>query len=472
MKKNLLPLTVLLSVALLFASCLKDDEEEVVYSDDAAIVSFSMGTLKRYLTTTASDGSDSTYTVSVTGSSYKMYIDQINNLIYNVDSLPYGTDVSKVLCTVSSKNSGTIVIKNIDSDTLKYYSSTDSLDFSVPRKFTAYSYDGSAHRDYTVSVNVHKEKNDEFVWNSNEVSVFDNMTAMKALACNGRVFVFASDGSKTNVFYCSETDNNATWTQATTNLGSTISPYAYQNIVTKDNALYMYNNGRIMKSADGCTWEEISRPTLLRLVAASKKSLYALDNAGAMVSSDDEGTTWKTETLDASSSLLPVQDISYSSLPSNVNDSTEYVVVVGNRSADNYYDDRYAMVWSKLSEYSSRSRDDAWMYVCASDVDTLALPRLSNLALTECDGALIAMGSAGIGACTNTGFTQLYYSKDGGIYWLKDENYQLPDGFASDGVFAMTADSLKRLWIITKGKIWTGYYPDTVWEESQKAFTE
>ena len=135
----------MLSVVVLLASCLDDDVSETVYPSDAAITAFSLGTLNCYRTVKSSKGVDSTYKSNVTGSAYKFYIDQLNRTIYNPDSLPFGTDVAHVICTIASKNSGSVVIKNVDSDTLKYYNSTDSIDFTVPRQISVYSLDGTNH---------------------------------------------------------------------------------------------------------------------------------------------------------------------------------------------------------------------------------------------------------------------------------------------------------------------------------------
>ena len=110
MRRNSISFYLLLSVMLVCVSCLGDNETQTTYPEDAAITSFTLGTLKQYVTTKAKNGSDSTYTKSITGSNYKVYIDQINRKIYNPDSLPFGTDVKHVLCTVASKNSGTIAI--------------------------------------------------------------------------------------------------------------------------------------------------------------------------------------------------------------------------------------------------------------------------------------------------------------------------------------------------------------------------
>ena len=153
MKRIIQCLAILFSGTFLLASCLSDDNDNnFVYYDDTAITSFSLGTVNQYLHTLSSEGEDSVYKVEITGSKYKFYIDQLKREIYNPDSLPAGTDAAHVICNVGSKNSGIVVIKNVDSDTLSYYSSSDSVDFTQPREFRVYSVGGAYYRAYKVSV--------------------------------------------------------------------------------------------------------------------------------------------------------------------------------------------------------------------------------------------------------------------------------------------------------------------------------
>ena len=146
------------------ASCISSNSSETTLYNDASILTFTLGTVNRYVRTQASDGSDSIYKTTVTGSNYTFHIDQVNRRIYNTDSLPVGTDVAHVICTVTARNNGLIIIQDMASDTLRYYNSTDSIDFTQPRKFLVYSSDGSGFNEYTVSVNVHQEEAEDFVW--------------------------------------------------------------------------------------------------------------------------------------------------------------------------------------------------------------------------------------------------------------------------------------------------------------------
>lgn len=126
MKRIIRPFVVLFSVMLLTVSCLGDDNySDVVYYGDTAITSFSLGTLKRTMVTEASDGTDSSYVADVDCSSYDFYIDQLQKEIYNPDSLPAGTDAAHVICNVTSKNSGVVLIAYKNSE------GEDSLAFSA-----------------------------------------------------------------------------------------------------------------------------------------------------------------------------------------------------------------------------------------------------------------------------------------------------------------------------------------------------
>lgn len=150
---------------LLLPSCLGNDDDATVY-DDVAVTSFTLGTLNRYVTKTTSAGNDTTYKVSYTGSLYKMAIDHVGCRIFNNDSLPIGTDLKHVVCTLATRNSAVIAVKSLTSDSVFSYSSKDSLDFSVPRTFRIFSTDGKHYRDYTVTLSARQHEAGTLVWTS------------------------------------------------------------------------------------------------------------------------------------------------------------------------------------------------------------------------------------------------------------------------------------------------------------------
>ena len=197
-----------LTAMLLLASCMKSKDNSASLYKDTAITSFSLGTMKRSVHTTSSTGADSVYKVNVAGSDYKFSIDQLNHRIFNVDSLPIGTDVSKVLCSVTALNNGSVFVEDLKEEgTLLFYS--DSLDFSVPRTFRVYASDGKSYESYRVEVNVHKEEAETFTWMIHEEApALATFTGMKAFTVQGELYVFGStsDG-KTMVYSSADGDN-------------------------------------------------------------------------------------------------------------------------------------------------------------------------------------------------------------------------------------------------------------------------
>ncbi len=456
MRRNRISFYLLLSLLIFVTSCLKDDDSTTVYPSDAAISSFVIGSLKQYVTVKTSSGSDSTYSKTVTGSSYKFYIDQVDRVIYNPDSLPYGTDVSKVLCTVGSKNSGTITYKKLNSDTLLYYSSSDSIDFSTPRTFRVFSLDGSNTTDYTVTVNVHKERTDTIQWKKTTTfDPFAHAKGMKALAFNGKIFVVVGTGTTSTIFSTSETDG-AQWNVMGWNVNMPIPANAYENIVVKNDKLYLYCGGTILRSSDGEQWTQTATAALERLVAASSQRLFAVDSQGNLVSSADEGVTWKTEALDNSNLLLPTQDISYCLLPSPINSDTETLVLIGNRGHSDYPNDDRAQVWVKVIEQHDDSY--AWMHI-ANDLQRFVLPRLKSLQAVSLGNAILATGGESFGLTYAEAFSKFYYSDDGGNYWRTKGYYTIPSGFECGDVFAMAADSQNNIWLLCggSGHVWKGH---------------
>ncbi len=460
MKKLQIRIVLFAALTLLFSSCLNDEEEEVTYYGDAAITTFVLGTLNRTVHTTTSSGADSTYTTTVSGSSYKCYIDQVNRVIYNADSLPTGTDISHVLVTITAKNGGTITIKNIDSDTLTYYSSTDSIDFSVPRTIAVYAYTGNAtvHTDYTVRLNVHQKESDKFAWTAKGTySAFENTQGMKAYALGGRLYVFAATGGQTMLYAADEAETS--WQQLTPDFNLTVPAADYQNTGVSGGYLYLFTGGNLLRSQNGSQWQLVSKPAIARLLGGSSYALYGTDSEGRLMASYDGGTTWKEEATETSWQLLPTRDISVAVLPSTTNPGVENVVITGNRSLELYPDESNAVVWTKVSEQNPNAPTNTWMYADATDFPTYQLPRLANLCTATSGKGLLAVGGKGLGTCTETDFQHFHYSYNGGMHWVTNVPYEWPTGFSCDsGSFAMTTDEQGRLWLVCggSGQVWCG----------------
>ena len=221
MNKHIYALFALMMGALLMTSCLNsNDSSEINYYNDTAITDFSLATVNRYIHTTSKSGKDSVYKKTLSDP-VEFYIDQYNRTIYNPDSLYADCDLSHVLTSITTKNSGVIVIKSMVSDTLFTYSSSDSLDFSKVREVRVYSQNSNEYRAYQVTVNKHQVATDKLMWEqmpADSYPVDEDKVRWEQLVADAGLAQFIGAGTKEAYAYDQNgqlmvtKDEGVTWT--------------------------------------------------------------------------------------------------------------------------------------------------------------------------------------------------------------------------------------------------------------------
>lgn len=473
MKSKFAAFTLLLATVFLMASCLESDND-YTYTDDCAISSFSVTTAKQNTFVKTSDGlRDSLVVKELTLSNYKFYIDQINGKIYNPDSLPCGVDAKKLLCSVSNSSAGLVVIKKEKSDSLDYFSSTDSLDFSVDREVQVVSNSGLSVKKYTVHVNVHKEQADSFAWHATPICAeLKTMQAIKTAAVNGKLILLGTDGNATIVY----TNNGTQWTKCETNLGHNLAADAYKSLVTKDDYVYISDGGNIVRTNDGKTWDIMGTATgVTRLVAASRYSLYGYATDGRLMTSKDNGATWTVAEIDDELSLMPYGETTYASVEIEGYAKTDRVMLFGTRDAATYPNDKHLTIWGKIDEAAANSENQPWAYYGVSADNKHAAPLLSGISAVAYDGGVYMIGQEEGKA------PKFYKSLDNGITWREDTaTVMLPTNFnenatnaiTAKGTYALTVDKNKSLWLVnaSNGMTWRGRINRLGWAKEQTAF--
>lgn len=473
MKSKFAAFTLLLATVLLMASCLESDND-YTYTDDCAISSFSVTTAKQNTFVKTSDGlRDSLVVKELTLSNYKFYIDQLNGKVYNPDSLPCGVDAKKLLCSVSNSSSGLVVIKKVKSDSLDYFSSTDSLDFSVDREVQVVSNSGLSVKKYTIHVNVHKEQADSFAWHATPICAeLKNLQGIKTAAVNGKLLLLGTDGNNTLVY----ANNGTQWTKCETNLGHNLAADAYKSLVTKDDYAYISDGGNIVRTNDGKTWNIMGEATdVTRLVAASRYSLYGYATDGRLMTSKDNGATWTVAEIDDELSLMPYGETTYASVEIEGYAKTDRVMLFGTRDAATYPNDKYLTIWGKIDEAAENSENQPWAYYGVSVDNNHAAPLLSGISAVAYDGGVYMMGQEEGKA------PKFYKSLDNGITWREDTaTVMLPTNFnenatnaiTAKGTYALTVDKNKSLWLVnaSNGMTWRGRINRLGWAKEQTAF--
>ena len=468
-KTSILPI-LLTACVMLTTSCLGDTEEVNLSGyDDAAIIAFSLGTLNQYTYTKDDDGEETLSKTTYNGANYKFYIDQDKGEIYNPDSLPYGTDAAHVICIATSKNSGYITMRAIDSEDMVSYSSSDSIDFTSPRIFYVTSLNSERQRQYTVKVNVHQQESDKFYWNQRTTNAeLSTMTDLRALVCGTKLFVFGAQQGE-GAIYTSSLPEGTAWQRLNTNIGTQLPADLAHRVVTDGTSMYMLHDGGIWRSEDGISWNKTSDTNISTLLGATADALYAISSSGTLTRSDDEGQTWNEETLDQSATLLPTQDACMMTSTLSTNANVQRLLLIGHRDAAVYSTDSWAQTWSQIIDPDAAQ---PWMYYSLSDSKN-KLPMLTNLQVIPYDSGLLAIGGTGQGASTAKALSQIYYSPDCGVTWMSDERYEWPKSMSATEA-AIATDSDHFVWLICSGsgQIWRGRLTQLGWEKVQTAFTE
>lgn len=467
MKSKFTAVAMLLAAVFSLASCLSSDDNDYVYTDDSAITSFSVQTAKQYIHTTTKSGKDSIITKTLSLSDYRFVIDQQKCEIYNPDSLPYGVNARKLLVNASAASSGSVYIKSVTSDSVQYVSSSDSLDFSRIRQLQAVSLSGKAMRRYTVKVNVHQEPADSFVWHSLPASeAIRTLNAAKLYALRTadgktRMLMLGNDGIQTIVF---ASDDGSAWTPATPDFNHTVAADAYRNAVVKGDSLYLCDNGNILRTADGNTWQAMGNATgIKRLVAASPVRLYGYSTDGKFMESTDNGASWQTSTIDDDASLLPLGETTYATMALKTNANAWRTLLIGSASADNTM-----AIWGKIDEGAPHSVEQPWAYYTQSEFNRYKLPLLTNANAGVYGDYILLAGNDAAGKAS------FFSSRDCGLTWERDSAATFPADFGYNAACAMTVDADNFIWIVntTTGATWRGRVNSLGWKKEQHYFDE
>ncbi|MDR1919810.1 MAG: DUF5018 domain-containing protein [Tannerellaceae bacterium] len=236
---------------MLMASCLNSDDITTTELKDAQISSLVLS-------------HDSVTNLG----SVKFTIDQLQGLIFNKDSLPYGTQINKVICTLTyAVGVNAIgVAQEASGDTI-WWNGTDSLDFSKPVKFFTTAYDGLTQKTYTAWVNIHQENPDSMVWESYATlpgSEAEEQKVVRYTHQGADVYLLYVKASGAYQLYYALTTDAKTWSELSltglpenTKL-SQITPY--------ENSLYVPTANGLYQSADGLDWAKVEEAPAVKAI--------------------------------------------------------------------------------------------------------------------------------------------------------------------------------------------------------------
>ncbi|MBQ8336280.1 MAG: hypothetical protein IJY44_01965 [Bacteroidaceae bacterium] len=434
MKNSFAIFLAVLSIVSVFSSCSNDDES--ANSPYAYIKSFGVDDIKSKYPAFNAEGKDTTVTKTISMKGYPFTINQATGEIYNADSLPYATNLTKIVMNMSVE--GVARMYDDALGTYEYFKATDSIDFTSPRKFQITSLDGNYSKYYTVSINAHKVEPELMVWNN--VERLAGVTALKAIEFNGGMHLFGTTEGKLIVAVAPVTGDVAWEKYDVTGLPLTAN---FSAIAEFGGELYAVADGNLYKSSDAMTWSvAASGSDLIAVVGASDSRMW-------LAGSDALYTTADGVALEPAGTLpehFPLYGISTASYPLSHNKDIVRYMLVG---YDTPAMDGKPYVWSKLSTENGWAKYD-------NVENPYPCPALKGLAVMRYGGFLYAIGGSGkVSGADVEAFSSFYISKDNGIVWKAYEGFYqlLPESLKGyDGKFAAAVDSRNFMWIVTSGE--------------------
>ena len=414
----------------LLSSCIRgnDDEQNIILNPRTSITAFSIHDIATSNTVKNDEGKDTVIITKLKGKDIIFQIDQKKRLIYPVDSLPYGTDVSRVLVDQITADTPFIFIEKEDdkgklADTV--WVKTDSVDFRKPVKFTVMSYSMNKGYPYTVSMNVHKVVPDTMSWSRID-SDFDFKSlesGHRSVISRGRLFT--ADGK--NIASCS-LDNPSQWTS---------SPLAADasSLTACADKLFIIKDGRLCSSLEASSWETVpDLPELKSVVASTGRYITCATSDGRLGDYDTTSGKWiETKSIPEG---FPRDSSIYVSYPLPSNPELVNTVVMSHDKE------------GKTCRTFARINSEQWHETTDKKY---ACPAFLSQALIHYDGRLLSFG-------TEEGrFSPYMVSADGFTWEESKRELSFPENIqGKTAEFSYAVDNEQHLWLVTSRGLWRG----------------
>lgn len=420
-------------------SCMDLSSEEYEYSSNASITGFAI--TDSIVTVIGTD------TTTVLGVYYPFIINQNEGRIYNADSLPVNTDISKVVVNITADTYYIYVVAAQDS----LWESTDTLDFRRPIEFKVLAETGVFGRTYKAQINVHQQDPDSLVWRKMTSEFASNIQAQKAVCTNSHIYIFAEQESQI-AMTSSKTSDGKNWTQlATINIPVKAD---YTSVMTWNNILYILADNQLYTSVNGLDWTKVdTEQTFSKLLANSENNnkLIGIDTENHYISSKD-GIVW--EQYDLLPVEFPIGNYTFANYPLGTNPNIDRIVLLGKNEAST---DTTTIVWSQLGS------ENEWTPL-TYDNNNHGCPKLENATIIRYNNKLYTFGGSGEYNGNVSPFNNFFESRDNGISWRTvTKKVMFPEEFThlyneANGNYSCVIDNKQHIWIIWSqtGEVWRG----------------
>ena len=294
-------------MSIAISSCLSSDDEYEV-SSDATVHAFGLDTIH--------------------GKHYPFTIDQVKREIYNIDSLPVGSDTiidSILIDTFYVTGYVTSHVSGDAPDTILNINNYQNLTGAATvegLKFKIYAADGLTTRDYTLRINIHQQEPDSLQWTNmtDRIAGFPSASIanrQKAVTLDNNLLVYVLEGTSLTAYRTSTKTFNS-WEQISVqglpaldripafvkNSNETVSPQA-----DAEDVLYASTgDGNVYRSTDGISWNLVEAlsgnvETLISSFQGQLIGILGHEGNSYLVTAQEGNTAWPA--IDSNTPTVP-----------------------------------------------------------------------------------------------------------------------------------------------------------------------
>lgn len=360
-------------------------------------------------------------------------IDLNTGVIFNSDSLPKGTNVSRLIASITFANTMTkaeltFLKDNEEEVTVDYLTNPDdSIDFTYPVRLDVTAQDGKNSFSYEIKVNVHTQNPDTLIWDKTSTSLlparYPDAVAQKTVFRNETAYTLIEEyNGEFTLSSCSDL-NEGSWSQQP--FIPEFTPDIDSFTVTSESFWILDENGGLYSSTYGENWTETGETWVSILGAYGDSILGVKSNGDTYLHSrypmpEDFIETEIEEGFPISnSSALGVLDTEWYPVP--------FAIMAGGLTESGIptsevwaYD---GDTWAEINETSLPALDKPMMarYVVYRDTPYVFLKR-------ELDVWLLFGGTDADGVMNR----KVYMTYDNGVNWSEaPDSMQLPESFPS-----------------------------------------
>lgn len=358
-------------------------------------------------------------------------------LVYNVDSLDYGTRIDSVVATFYFKKTIGYAVFYSDTDSVML-TAGDTLNFTPrPCRLFVMSSDYTASRWYHILVNVHQVDPELYVWQRMADLPISGSTDLQVVSRGGELCLFMQDGWGARVARRS----GLMW-QTPQAVSGLPSDAAVRTIVCHEGVFYYAEEGVVYTSSDAVNWSGLSLSSPFvpqRTLAAYNDLVWLVGEEGGKrcLAYIQEGAIVVCETLGELPERFPVQDYAVCTF-TGVTGRPRLMIVGGYTEKGEALNTRWNVEYRADGRYAMED----------FTIEQPTFAPLVGASIIAYDNRLFMFG--GVDADMQVGAYPMLESFDEGLHWSVPDtaHNMLPATYLPRQHQAVTVDESKMIYLV------------------------